>query len=511
MVLSNPSVASEQQELAMLLLEYQTNPVAFVREVLSIEPDEWQAAVLMDLAGHGMVSVAACHGPGKDAVAAWAVLWALCCFYEVKIPSTAPTAPQLYDLLWAEVAKWRAQMLPWFRDQLDMKKDRIERQDAPEQAFASARTARKENPEALQGFHSEVILVVVDEASGVPDIIFEVLQGALTGAKAMCLLIGNPTQLTGFFWRTHNDPTEMGAWKRYRVFADCAHDGSPLPVGVFTSKRVSAKYVNNMARYGRDSNVFLVRVLGRFPKSGADQTIPHDWVSAALMRELPAAGEHALCLGVDVARFGSDDSATVVRQGQRISAGQTWHGCDVAESSGKVIAQAKALEAFLGVDGVRRAAPEKLYIFVDTTGLGAGVADNVRAYARDNNRPWIVVDVDAGGKALDDTCFRLRDSLWWAAREYFESHEPAISHSIDTDDRDKLIAELAAPKYGYTPSGEIRIETKDQLKARNVPSPNMADALIHTFKFRAMKPAPVKTDGWRDRQNAQASGDWEWK
>ena len=111
----------------------------------------------------------------------WLILWWLSTRFPAKIAATAPTAHQLEDVLWGEVAKWHRSMVnPFFRDQLEVKNDRVYLKDAPNESFAVARTARKEQPEAFQGFHSDNMLFLVDEASGVEDIIFEVGEGAMS-------------------------------------------------------------------------------------------------------------------------------------------------------------------------------------------------------------------------------------------------------------------------------------------------------------------------------------------
>ena len=497
--------------LAQKILYWRDNPDRFVIEVIGANPDPWQVHALRALCEKNRVSIAACHGPGKDAVAAWAILWTMLCFQHPKIPCTAPTSHQLYDLLWAEVAKWLQKMPKFFRDLFELKRDRFERKGASETWFAAARTARRENSEALQGFHADTILVVTDEASGVDSLIFEVLEGAMTGPKAMWLCIGNPTQSTGYFYETHHQ--DRGRWHTMRVMAAAAHDGSPLGDSVFVSERVSPDYVHAMrSKYGEDSNVFRVRVLGQFPRSDDDQAIPLEWVEKAAMRNPVVDLKSGISIGVDVARFGSDDSAVVVREGTRILDIISWNGHDISHTTGKVMSIAKKWTGYIKErtdKSIRYSSEEKIHIFVDVIGVGAGVADSLKHYIAENKFPWVVVDVDAGSKSPDDKCSRLRDYLWWKAREFFQDGEPAFATDIKRDDRDQLIGELACPKYFFTPTGSIKVESKDDLKKRGIPSPNVADAFIHTFKFDVQRPVAHKVDGWRDRQTASGSN-WEW-
>lgn len=490
------SVTSEMEELQMLLAEYQADPALFVREVIQAKPDPWQEAALRALVTHKRVTISACHGPGKDAFASWAVLWVLCCFEHPKVPCTAPTGHQLYDLLWAEVAKWRMRMLPWFAEQLEVKRDRIELKEHPDTWFAAARTARKENPEGLQGFHADVILVVCDEASGIPDNIFEVLEGALTGPLAFCILIGNPTQTTGYFYDSHH--RDRDRWQTFRVMAAAAHEGGALLPGVWLSERVSPQYVANMAKkYGRDSNVFRVRVLGQFPTSEADRVVPFDWIEAARLRPVPTADpRHYVVMGVDVARMGEDDSALVVRQGGRVMHLDTWHGHDVVQTAGRVVAACRIL-----LD--QKQAP--IYIFVDGVGVGAGVVDVLRANEWLDAVGIAVIDVQAGASSPDEECQRLRDALWWRVREAFDPQRgaqgedaPVFLPSLDAEMTQRLVDELASPKFAFTPSQLVKVESKDEMKRRGVESPDLADAYVMTFYVEAGMPEPPRRLDWHE-------------
>lgn len=486
----------ELQELAAALEHWQDHPADFVRDVIGAEPDEWQVSALSDLRHSGRVSIAACHGPGKDALAAWALLWCLICWEHPKCPCTAPTSHQLRDLLWSEVAKWKAQMLPFFAVMLEVKKDRIEYTESADTWFAAARTARKENSEALQGFHAEVILVIVDEASGVPMVIFEVLEGAMTGPFAMMLLIGNPTQTSGYFYESHHSDRER--WRVYRVMAGAAHDGTTLPEGVFASQRVSSEYVSNIfKKYGRDSNVARVRVFGLFPKSEADQTIPLEWVEMARARELPKEWKprHYPVLGVDVARFGADDSALVCRRGPAILDLETWHGHDEDFTANRVLTTCK-LMATKG--------EKPRYVFVDGCGIGAGVIKRLRKND-DKGHNWLrdngitVIDVQAGASSPDPECELLRDALWWRGRKSFDPMGggdrlgglPMFRAGLDLELVGRLTGELASPKYGYsTRSQKLKIESKDDMKDRGLGSPDLADAFLLTLFFEAGMPEP---------------------
>ncbi len=178
------------------ILYYANHPVEFVQDILKADPDPEQKKILRSLVTNQMTSVRSGHGIGKSAVEAWSVIWFMCTHPYPKIPCTAPTQHQLFDILWAEISKWKRNNktldseLIWTKEKLYMK-------GHAEEWFAVARTAS--TPDALQGFHAEHMLYIIDEASGVEDKIFEPVLGALSTPGAKLLMCGNPTQLSGFF------------------------------------------------------------------------------------------------------------------------------------------------------------------------------------------------------------------------------------------------------------------------------------------------------------------------
>lgn len=467
-----------------------------------MQPDPWQVEALNALGKHGRVTITACHGPGKDALAAWAVLWVMYCFPHPKVPCTAPTKHQLSDLLWAEIAKWYGRIHPAFRRLYELKSDRFERRAHKDTWFAVGRTARKENPEALQGFHADTILVVVDEASGVPSIIFEVLEGAMTGPRPMMLLIGNPTQTAGYFYDSHH--SDRGRWHAMRVMAEAAHDGGELGQNVYLSGRVSPEYVHAMGRkYGKDSNVYRVRVLGLFPKSEDDQTIPLEWVEAARGRELPAnhVNRYPIVAAVDVARFGDDDSAMVVRKGPEVLHVETWHGHSITESEAKIVGICKRLNERGIKPGV---------VFVDGVGVGAGLIDVLYANGELRANSISVLDVQAGESSPDDECERMRDALWWRARKEFDPKLGSgivFSSKIDREECERLTGELASPKFAYTTRGKIKVESKKDMKERGIGSPDVADAFVMTYRYD-LKPPQQQTDIQRLFGDRAKKGTW---
>jgi hypothetical protein len=384
------------------------------------------------------------HNCGKTTSLAWLVIWYLSCFKDARIPCTAPTAHQLFDLLWPEIYKWRSRMLPLFRDRIQMSSDRIYLTDNPGQ-YAVARTARKENPEALQGFHEGNLLFLIDEASGVDDKIFETAEGSLSTPGARIIMTANPTRTDGYFYRSQT--TERKHW-------------TTLTFSCIDSPLVTPDYVQSLKdRYGENSSVYKVRVLGEFPDGSDNAVIPLSWMEEAMDREVSYPQSKKIA-GLDVARFGDDKTALIIRQGGHVKYIDSWMKTDLMDSCGRVVNLYN--EGHFDV------------ICVDAIGIGAGVADRLKELSI----PTVAVNV-AETASYQDKFNRLRDELWWKVREFFEAKDCKLdSELLQCKD---LLNELSIMTYKFSSNGKLQVESKDDLKKRGVASPNLADALCLTF------------------------------
>lgn len=445
--------------------KYKKDPVAFVEDVLGVKPDVWQKDMLNAIAsGHRRISIRSGHGVGKSTGASWAMIWYLTTRYPVKVVVTAPTSAQLFDALFAELKRWIKELPPFLGDLLDATSDRIVLKSSPTEAFISARTSRAETPEALQGVHSDNVLLVADEASGIPEQVFEAAAGSMSGHEACTLLLGNPVRSSGFFYDTHN--RLQGEWWTRRV--SCVD-----------SPRVSDEYVEEMkSRYGEESNAFRIRVLGEFPLADDDTVIPMDLIQRAVQRDIEGAPDTLPVWGVDVARYGSDSSALCVRRGPIVEELQTWKGLDLMQLTGRI--KQRYDEA--------RVADRPVEILVDSIGLGAGVVDRLRELGL----PVRGVNVSEA-PALKGTYMNLRAELWFAVREWLEQR----SCRIPKDSR--LIDELAMVKYKITSSGKFQIESKEDIRKRGQSSPDVAESLIMTMASTAATvfTGHSMTGGWK--------------
>ena len=170
------------------ILYYVDRPVEFAEDILGVIPEKYQKEVMNDVAKYPMTTVKSGHGVGKSALESWIIWWYISTRPYPKILCTAPTKHQLHDILWAEVSKWRRNS-KGLVEEFEWTSEKIYLKGSQEEWFAIARTSNK--PDALQGTHAEHVLIIIDEASGVPDIVFEPVLGSLSTKDAKLLMCGN--------------------------------------------------------------------------------------------------------------------------------------------------------------------------------------------------------------------------------------------------------------------------------------------------------------------------------
>lgn len=438
--------APNELELAHgTILRWRDDPVAFVWEVFGVMPNFQQVEALEAIKLHNRVSAMSGHGVGKTTILVWAIIWWMSTRYPVKVAATSPSSHQLYDILWADIRMWLRRAIPAIAAQFVVKMDRVEFVGGGD-SFASARTARKETPDALQGFHSENMLFITDEASGVDDIIFETASGALSTPGAKLILTGNPTKASGYFARSHLP----GSTFHKLHFSS---EDSPL---------VSKAWIEEMAAtYGRDSNAYRVRVLGLPPTSDEDTLISIELLEAAANRDIDIPLINPVW-GVDVARYGADRSVILERFPRGIvTPAEVYSGLSTMELAGRVMHK---WEKTLVPMRPRR-------IFVDSIGLGSGVVDRLIELGL----PAVGVNVSEIAATVSDMVLKLRDELWFNTLKWLETREVVIRNNP------VLISELSAIRKGYTSSGKMRVESKDDMKRRGLRSPDIGDAFVLTF------------------------------
>ncbi len=428
-------------------LKSPTDPLTFVRGVLGVEPEEWQRKALEALRdGHTRLSIRSGHGVGKTTFQAWLVLWGILCFGpDTKIPIAAGSQDQLRDTIQPEIAKWRDRLPPLLRDLVVVDNEKISFAPAPSDAFAVFRTASKDNPQALAGFHAANLMFLLDEASAIHEKAYEVAMGALSTDGAILVMTGNPTESSGYFYDSHT------------LLADRFWT---LRVSSEEVPRAKGHIEDVIQRFGADSNEYRVRVQGEFPKAGPDSLIPMEWVEAAITRDVAPMNVMPVW-GVDPAR-GGDRSTLCKRRGNTVlEPVKVFNQKDTMTLCGLILREWDNTP----IDD----RPHE--ICVDMIGIGAGVVDRL------DELGLPVRGVNVGESAsVSDTFMRLRDELHWKLREWFEARNCKIPN-----DRG-LISELTVTKYRVLSSGKVQVESKEDMKKRLAgKSPDLADALMLTF------------------------------
>jgi len=441
---------------------YRDDPVAFVLEVLGGTPTPYQEEALRALArGERKMSIRSGHGTGKSTFASWAMLWFVMFRFPNKVVVTAPTTGQLFDALFAELKKWISELPPALQPLLNVKSDRVELVAAPAEAFISARTSRAETPEALAGVHSENVLLVVDEASGVPEPVFEAAAGSMSGHSATTLLLGNPTRSSGTFYESQTRMAHAWWVRRWSCL------DSPL---------VSDDFVEEIKlRYGEESNAYRIRVLGEFPLADDDTIIPIHLAEAARDRDIEAPQNVQPVWGLDVARFGSDKTTLAKRTGPVVTEVMRWQGLDLMQTVGRVKAEFDSLPSSLR--------PSE--ILVDSIGLGAGVVDRLRELGL----PVRGVNVSEA-PALKGAYQNLRTELIFLLRGWLEERGSKIP------DDEQLIAEMTSIRYSFSSSGKMKAESKDDMRRRGLHSPDLCDAVCLTMASDAATALGTKSTSW---------------
>lgn len=446
---------------------YREHPYDFVIDFFSFEglplnkPSFQQEKVLKAIPNaikeNKSIAVKSGHGTGKTTTQAWIIHWFLTVYPNSKVPCTAPTREGLFDVMWSELSKWHNRFK--LKDMFNWTKTKFHAKGKEEVWFATARTSNK--PENMQGFHANNLMFVIDEASGVDNEILEAIEGSQTQEGSLMIYFGNPTQISGGLFDAFNSKRKF-----FKTFTFSSID-SPL---------VKKEYCEKIkSKYGEDSDVYRVRVLGDFPKAEPDTLISLDRIEKAVIREVQKEPYEIVELGVDVARFGDDETVVYSRINNEIKEEQILHKRDLMTVSGTVIQIIKKYQD-----------KKVVYCNIDDTGMGGGVTDRVKEVVNEQNLRCKVIGVNNGSKAKDNTYLNLGTEMWFFMKEKIQ--ELKIPNDND------LIAQLSGRKYSVNSSGRLILEPKEQMKQRGLTSPDRADACILTLRSLIYKSS--NREGW---------------
>jgi len=480
--------AKQEEELMtdVWSLNIKDDPLNFVRYIFPWNqegtpladfsgPRRWQEKILRDVGNHirknetmdlpemFRLAVASGRGIGKSALVAWLILWFLSTRLGGTIIVTANTEAQLRTRTWAELGKWLTLSLNghWFQKTATSLKpqqwyEELLVRDLSIDCgyyYAQQQLWSADSPDSFAGSHSFLgCMLIMDEASGIDKNIFSVSEGFFTEPtkNRFWFAFSNPRRNSGPFYDAFH--SNRGFWQTEQIDSRDVEE---------TDKQLFQKMLE---QYGEDSTVARVEVLGQFPNVDDDTVIPIELARAAVDRDVSLTASEPIIYGVDVARYGIDQSALCIRQGNTVFEIKTFKSMDLMQLCG----------AIKNIYDSATEINKPSEILVDVIGLGSGVVDRLA----EQGLPVRGINV-AESPASKKNYLNLRAELWFSIKDWLTRRDCRLPND------DELIAELVSPMYSYTSSGKIKIEAKEAMKKRGIKSPDKADALALTMASSA--------------------------
>ncbi|MFA5377183.1 MAG: hypothetical protein WC455_15640 [Dehalococcoidia bacterium] len=469
-------------------------PVAWADDVLGVALWDVQRDILNSVRDNPRTTVRSNSGSGKSFIASVCAVWFLFNFKPSTVITTAPTFRQVESILWREIgSRYRLSKYP-LGGVLHNTSLNID-----DKWFALGLST--DSPERFQGFHNDNVLVIGDEASGLSEDVYAAIENPLAAGFTRELLIGNPTQPVGTFADSFKSnlyqPFHISAFDtpnlkafgitlediRQDTWRDKIKGDLPFP-SLVTPQWVADRF----QEWGEGSYLFKVYVLGNFPEAGVDTLFPLPLIEAAVNRTsyqdgslvVPVDKTGALIAGLDISRYGDDETVLLGRRGGAVVDIQTWAHQDTVYTSGRTIRYARE-------NTVQT-------IAADVVGVGGGVVDNLKA----EGIPVVGINV---GEAAKDTerYLNKRAELYDSLKKRF------VKGNISISDNRKLIGQLADIRYHYNAKGQLIIESKEDAKARGSRSPDIADALMLSFTPETVAREPANAEVQDMRPSHQKS------
>ena len=481
-------------ELAEQISEFYYDPLGFVkfaypwRQPGLLEqydgPDKWQEQFLTDLGNQvsersfdGLNAVmpirmgeSSGHGIGKSVLVAWIVDWIMSTRPHCQGTVTANTMAQLSTKTWAQIQKWTKLCVTshWFT----INSERLYHSSFKESWFCTPQSCKEQNSEAFAGQHAanSTSFYLFDEASAVPDGIYEVAEGGLTDGEPMEFMFGNPTRNTGKFYRAAFG-SEKDRWQIGRVDSRSS---------MFSNKVLINEWIED---YGVDSDFVRVRVLGLPPTANELSYIGEDLIQAAQQRHVEVLYDEPLVAGFDVSGGGNAWNVIRFRRGADAATVPPIRltGQQGRDRSVLIGACAEVLRE----TGQRRVAA----MFVDSA-FGSPIVERLHTLGFKN-----VFEVSFGGDSPDQHQENMRAYMYFRTKEWLKTG------SIPATD-DNLSVQLGVPGYHINKRNRLVLESKKDIAARGEASPDDADALALTFARPVMvqrqqeERRPVKGSVW---------------
>lgn len=480
-------ISDSELELAQDIGSYTHDPAGLVKYVFPWDseklkapgPRTWQYQELEGIQAHldnpetrfhpYQLAIASGHGIGKSCLIAMILEWAMSTCEDCKVIATAGTGVQLATKTVPEVQKWFRMSINqhWW----DINTLSIRAKDPQHQANwrTDFITWNEKQPEAFAGMHNigKRIVIIFDEASSINDVIWEVVEGALTDedTEIIWIAFGNPTRNTGAFYRAI---TGANRWIKRQIDSRTVEGTNKVLLDA------------QIAEWGEDSDRARVRIRGEFPRGGSTQFIPGDLVAAARKRVVDGYQSSPLIMAVDVARFGDNRSVIFNRRGR-------WSGIAGGKAKGVMYGQDTQKVGSMVQEAIDRDQPDA--VVIDGDGIGGAVVDylTARRYNKllyPDGRRMTLVEFHGGAASSDpNKWFNKRTEIWGLTKDWLEGGQIPDDPEVETD--------LTGPDYGYHPTKNcIVLESKDDMRSRGVDSPDFGDSLCMTFAVKVAPPKP---------------------
>jgi hypothetical protein len=471
---------NEEQKLLEDIAQFYDDPLGFVTYAYpwnkgDLEgfdgPDTWQTDVLK-LIGENVransfdgrtpvnpiqIAVSSGHGIGKSALVAWIINWILSTRPYSKGILTANTAPQLESKSWAEVIKWTKRSINahWFAFTAGKGSMRLYHKEHKESWRCDAITCREENSESFAGQHAanSTPFYIFDEASAIPDSIWDVAEGGLTDGEPMWFTFGNPTRNSGRF---------------YNCFHKLKHRWTSKQIDSRTCAMPNKAQIETWREdYGEESDFFKIRVRGLFPSKGENQLINGSIISKAMQKDNTAITDRSapIIIGADIARFGSDDTVIIFR-----------HGLNGSLIEPLILKQHDTMQTASHIAQILNGTHNHCTglnidaCFVDGIGIGAGVIDRLKQLGFAN-----IIDVNSAATAHDPKRYHNKRA------ENYDRFRKWLNDGGKLPNMPRLYEELNAINYQFDQQNRLLLQSKDQIKKQGLGSPDIADAYALTF------------------------------
>lgn len=450
--------------------ELPTDPVEFMRDTLGYQTWDKLEQICYSVRDNHNTVVESAFSCGKSISAAAIASWFLVTHQPAVVITLAPTYNQVINIIWRYIR--------FVARQANLPGTIFEtpRWEIAPNHYAIGLSPKKDTGRdgdtisTLQGFHGPRMLVIMDEAAGLPKAIWDSVNGLAVGDQCRILAIGNPIEQAGPFY----DATQNPSWHHIRISAfdhPNVKEGTEIIPGAVTRSWVeerakewatevspgtpNAVHIPWIDKYYDPMPIFEAKVLGVPPEQAEDQLIKLSWVLAAQDRALDTRDAETV-IGVDPAPRGGDDNSLCVRSGMQVKALYRLKGQDTQQIAGWLQLLLQEHHAVKG--------------YIDDAGVGVGVTDKARVMGLP------IMPVNFGRSASQKKRFaNLRAECWWRVRELLREGKLALPNDP------KLTADLVMPKYMPDQYGRIILESKDDIRARLGRSPDSADSLALTF------------------------------